>query len=76
MESYLSTARDLIDEFALELVLLEPKDVQGWGYVMNHLDELVALSKDAGKTPLSDLAKSIKSILRFTRASSVRLVSM
>ena len=63
MESYLSTARNLIDEFALELVLLEPKDVQGWGYILNHLDELVALTKNAGKAPLSDLAKGIKSIV-------------
>lgn len=63
MESYLSTARDLIDEFALELVLLEPNDMQGWGAVMNYLDELASLSKDAGKTRLSDLAKGIKSIV-------------
>ena len=63
MENYLSTARVLTDELALELVLLEPKDVPGWASVMNQLDELADLSKNDGNDSLSDLAKGIKSIV-------------
>lgn len=63
MESYQNTARELVDELALELMMLESKDVTGWEAIISHLDELAALSKNAGKTRFSDLAKDIKSIV-------------
>ncbi len=63
MEDYQSTAKNLIDELALELMMLEPKDVPGWEAIISHLDELAALSKNAAKTRFSDLAKDIKSIV-------------
>lgn len=41
MEDHLDSARELLDKLALEVVMLEPKDVQGLGVVLNRLDELI-----------------------------------
>jgi len=43
MEDHLDSARELIKKLALEVVMLEPKDVQGLGVVLDDLDELVGV---------------------------------
>ncbi|MCK4389080.1 MAG: chemotaxis protein CheA [Desulfobacterales bacterium] len=62
MEDELSTAKDLLDKLALEVVIVEPDDVQGFGVVLNRLDEVIDLFTEAGKDTFSDLARTIKSI--------------
>ena len=62
MKDNVVTATGLIDKLALNVVMLEPEDVQGWGLVLNDLDEMIGLFKDGGKEIFSDLAEAIKSI--------------
>ncbi len=62
MEDYLNTAKDLVDNLALEVVMLEPKDVPGLGVVLNRLDEVIGVFTEAGREALAGLGKAIKSI--------------
>lgn len=62
MEDYLNTATELIEKLALEVVMLDPKDVGGFGVVLNLLDEIVGVCTEADKTTFCDLVRGIKSI--------------
>ena len=62
MEDYLNTAKELVDKLALEVVMLEPKDVPGLGIVLNRLDEVIGVFTQAGREAFAGLGKAIKSI--------------
>jgi len=62
MEDHLDSARELIKKLALEVVMLEPKDVQGLGVVLDDLDELVGVFIEPGEESFVGLCKAIKSI--------------
>jgi two-component system chemotaxis sensor kinase CheA len=62
MEDYLNTAKELIEKLALEVVMLDPKDVKALGDVLNLLDEIVGVCRQADKGAFCDLIKGITSI--------------
>jgi two-component system chemotaxis sensor kinase CheA len=62
MDDYLNTVKELLDKLALEVVMLEPEDVPGLGVVLNRLDEVIGVFKEAGKESFADFGKAIKSI--------------
>lgn len=62
MEDYLNTATELIEKLALEVVMLDPKDVGGFGVALNLLDEIVGVCTEADKAAFCDLVRGIKSI--------------
>ena len=62
MKDYLDSAGELLDKLALEVMMLEPKDIEGRGVVLNHLDEVSGLFKDAGRHVFADLARGMRSI--------------
>ncbi|MBW1739583.1 MAG: chemotaxis protein CheA [Deltaproteobacteria bacterium] len=62
MEGYLNTVKELLDKLALEVVMLEPDDVQGFGVVLNRLDEVIGVSTEAGEASFANLGRAIKSI--------------
>jgi len=62
VEDYLNTAKELVDKLALEVVMLEPKDVPGLGVVLNRLDEVIGVFTGAGRETFAGLGKAIKSI--------------
>ena len=62
MEDHLDSARELIKKLALEVVMLEPKDVQGLDVVLDDLDELVGVFTEPGEESFVGLCKAIKSI--------------
>ncbi len=62
MEEYVDAANELLEMLALEVVMLEPDDVEGLGVVLNRLDEVIGGFKEAGKDSYSDLAQAMKSI--------------
>ena len=62
MKDYLNTAKELVDKLALEVVMLEPKDVPGLGVVLNRLDEVIGVFTQAGRETFAGLGKAIKSI--------------
>ncbi len=62
MEDHLDSARELLEKLALEVVMLEPKDVQGLGVVLNRLDELIGVFTEPGNESFVGLCKAIKSI--------------
>jgi two-component system chemotaxis sensor kinase CheA len=63
MEDYVNAANELFEKLALEVVMLEPQDVEGLGVVLNRLDEVIGVFKGAGQESYTDLAKAIKSIV-------------
>jgi two-component system chemotaxis sensor kinase CheA len=62
MEDHLDSAKELLDKLALEVVMLETKDVHGLGVVLNRLDELIGVFTQTGKESFVRLCKAIKSI--------------
>jgi len=62
MKDHLRAARELIEKLALEVVLVKPKDVEGAAVILNYLDGVSDLFKEAGKETFVDLAMGIKSI--------------
>ena len=62
MKDCLDIAGELLDKLALEVVMLEPKDAGGRGAVLNRLDEVSGLFKDAGRNAFADLAMGMRSI--------------
>ncbi|NVM22080.1 MAG: chemotaxis protein CheA [Desulfobacterales bacterium] len=62
MEDYLITARELIEKLAIEVVTVEPNDVNGFGVVLNRLDEVIWVSTDADKKSFAELARALKSV--------------
>ncbi|MCK4485141.1 MAG: chemotaxis protein CheA [Desulfobacterales bacterium] len=62
MDDYLNTVKELLDKLALEVVMLEPEDVPGLGVVLNRLDEIIGVFKEAGKESFADFGKAVKSI--------------
>jgi len=60
---HLTTAKELLDKLALEVVMLEPGDVQGFGVVLNRLDEVIGVFTEAGEENFAGLGKAIKSIV-------------
>ena len=63
MTDHLTTAKELLDKLALEVVMLEPGDVQGFGVVLNRLDEVIGVFTEAGEENFAGLGKAIKSIV-------------
>ncbi|NVM56878.1 MAG: chemotaxis protein CheA [Desulfobacterales bacterium] len=62
MEERLSTAGGVLEKLALEVVMLDPNDVQGCGVVLNRLDALIQVFTDTGKASFAELGRAIKSI--------------
>lgn len=62
MGNYVSAAKEIIDRLALDVMMLEPQDVEGLGVVLNHLDEVIGVFNEAGKDDFSRLAGAIKSV--------------
>lgn len=59
---HLTTTKELLDKLALEVVMLEPGDIQGFGVVLNRLDEVIGVFTEAGEETFAGLGKAIKSI--------------
>ncbi|NVM21194.1 MAG: chemotaxis protein CheA [Desulfobacterales bacterium] len=62
MKDYLNTAKELVDKLALEVVMLEPQDVEGFGIVLNRLDEVINVFAEAGEKTFASLGRAIKSV--------------
>jgi two-component system, chemotaxis family, sensor kinase CheA len=62
MEEYVTKAEEILNKLALDVVMLEPDNVEGLGGILNHFDELIGLFEHAGKEIFVDLAQSLRSI--------------
>ncbi|CAN2041977.1 two-component system, chemotaxis family, sensor kinase CheA [Candidatus Magnetomoraceae bacterium gMMP-15] len=60
--SFLNIIKDLLDKLALEVVMLEPNNLQAFGVLMNRLDELTGIAEDNSSKDIAELCKGIKSI--------------
>ena len=63
MTDSLDSTKQLLDKLALEVVMLEPNDVQGLGGVLNRLEEVIGVFSQAGEDALVGLGTAIKSIV-------------
>ncbi|MBW2109039.1 MAG: chemotaxis protein CheA [Deltaproteobacteria bacterium] len=62
MNESMEKAAILVDELALKAVMLDPKDMEGLGAVLNCLDELADVFKNAGSHPFADLTNALKAL--------------
>ena len=63
MADYPENAREITERLAPEVVMMDPKNIQGLGVVMNLLDELTTACGKADKPLLVDLTAGIKRVV-------------
>lgn len=63
MADYPENAREIVERLAPEAMMMDPKNIESLGAIMNMLDELATACGDADKSLLVDLIVGIKDIV-------------